>query len=93
MRVFKGYWLLIKPKQTFLLAYTGICSMLAANPRVAPLTFFVVLSSLILSIAGATALTNYVDRDIDAIMKRTSRRPLPSRMIDPPQELFTSEYF
>lgn len=60
--------------------------MLAANPHVAPSTLFAVLSSLILSVAGATALTNYIDRDIDAIMERTKRRPLPSRMIDPPSK-------
>jgi protoheme IX farnesyltransferase len=36
-----------------------------------------------LSAGGANALNNYYDRDIDEIMKRTSKRPLPSHRIEP----------
>lgn len=60
--------------------------MLASDSQV-PLTLAIkVISSLILSIAGATALTNYVDRDIDIIMERTKMRPLPSSKIDAPSK-------
>jgi len=34
---------------------------------------------------GANALTSYIDRDIDALMERTRRRPLPMGKISPPQ--------
>lgn len=80
----RNYSSLMKPRQTALLTYVGICSMLAADPHVALPMALTVTLSLILSIAGATALTNYIDRDIDAIMERTKRRPLPSHKIDPP---------
>jgi len=82
----KAYWSLIKPRQTFLLTFIGVCSMLRADPAVDFFKFFIVLVSLVLSIAGATALTNYVDRDIDGVMERTRRRPLPSNEIDPPSK-------
>lgn len=36
-----------------------------------------------LSTAGAAALNNYIDRDIDLIMKRTSGRPLPAGAVEP----------
>src|SRR5438094_8313722 len=33
--------------------------------------------------AGCNALTNYIDRDIDAVMNRTRHRPIPSGRITP----------
>jgi protoheme IX farnesyltransferase len=35
---------------------------------------------------GANGLTNYIDRELDSRMRRTRRRPLPSRRIDPPEK-------
>lgn len=37
-----------------------------------------------MAVAGTTAVNMYFDRDIDAAMRRTSGRPLPSGEIDPP---------
>jgi protoheme IX farnesyltransferase len=36
---------------------------------------------------GARAVANYVDRDIDALMARTRRRPLPAGLISPVRAL------
>lgn len=38
-----------------------------------------------LSAAGANALNNFYDRDIDEVMRRTSTRPLPEHEIEPAQ--------
>ncbi|MFN3384259.1 MAG: heme o synthase [Archaeoglobaceae archaeon] len=64
---------LIKPKQTFLLMFTFVLSYLVAGgkeilPGVA----------VFLTISGTTALNMWLDRDIDALMMRTRKRPLPS---------------
>ncbi len=40
-----------------------------------------------LSAGGANAINNYVDRDIDAKMHRTSRRPLPRHRVPPAHAL------
>lgn len=40
-----------------------------------------------LSCAGAAVLNQYIERDADALMKRTMGRPLPSGMIQPAQAL------
>jgi len=42
-----------------------------------------------LSTAGAAALNNYIDRDIDLIMRRTRKRPLPSGAVAPGNVLIT----
>src|SRR2546422_5605690 len=39
--------------------------------------------AIIAGTAGCNALTNYHDRDIDAVMMRTRHRPLPSGRITP----------
>jgi len=69
---------LIKPKQTLLLMITFLISFLVAGGReIAPAvaTFF--------TIAGTTALNMWLDRDIDAMMMRTRKRPLPSGELSP----------
>jgi len=49
------------------------------NPYVA----FWTTMSLGLATAGAATLNNFVDRDIDSVMKRTAKRSLPSGLISP----------
>ncbi len=38
--------------------------------------------------AGSSALNHFQERDLDALMKRTQNRPLPSENISPPSVLF-----
>jgi len=79
----KDYWSLTKPKQTFLLVYCGVCAMLAGNPSPPLSTASLVILAFFLSIAETTAVANYVDRSVDAVMERTKGRPLPSRRVAP----------
>lgn len=44
------------------------------------------LASVAAGSAAANTLTNYHDRDIDAIMERTKKRPLPSKRIYPAEK-------
>jgi len=78
----KAYWELTKSKQTFLLLITGWAGYASAGPLstnwVAMLSL---LGSLFLAISGSTALNMYVDRDIDAKMPRTIKRPLPAGVL------------
>jgi protoheme IX farnesyltransferase len=75
--VVKGYVALTKPRIIELLLVTTIPTMvLAADgwPSIGLLAGTLVGGSL--SAGGANAFNSYIDRDIDAVMKRTSRRPL-----------------
>jgi protoheme IX farnesyltransferase len=86
-RTFLDYTNVLKPVETSLLTFIGICSVIiaaAGYPSVK--IFFLALIALLLGSAGSNGLTNYLDRDVDARMTRTSNRALPSRRIDPPQK-------
>jgi protoheme IX farnesyltransferase len=82
-----NYWELIKPKIVLLLVFTGVAAMLVAYKVVdkSPnaLQLVVGFAAIFLGSSGAEVLTNYHDRDIDGIMRRTRNRPLPSGRISP----------
>ena len=49
-------------------------------------TWALLLGGVAAGSAAANTLTNYHDRDIDAIMERTKGRPIPSRRIYPAEK-------
>jgi protoheme IX farnesyltransferase len=78
----------VKPVETSLLTFIGICSaIIAAAGYPSVKVFFLTLIAILLGSAGSNGLTNYLDRDVDTRMTRTSNRALPSRRIDPPQKV------
>jgi protoheme IX farnesyltransferase len=84
------YYELTKPKIWYLLVFTAFGAILTAsniyNIEVSPLTWALALFSVAAGSAAANTLTNYHDRDIDAIMERTKARPLPSKRIFPAEK-------
>lgn len=81
---FKAYVALTKPRIIELLLITTIPSMVIAAGGW-PGTWLVVATLIggTLSAGGANAINNVVDRDIDVVMRRTHRRPLPRELIAP----------
>ena len=83
-----AYYRLTKPEIIFLLLVTTVPAMLLAGHGVPPLGL--VLATLVggaLAAGSANAINQYLDRDIDEIMKRTRRRPLPSSTVTPEHAL------
>ena len=73
------YFALMKPKIILLLLITTWASMLvAAEGRVGFWTFVYTTLGGILAAGGANAINHYLDRDIDEVMYRTKRRPIPA---------------
>ena len=78
-RLLRDYFILTKPSIILLLLITTVPAMVLADegwPGWGP-----VLATLfggILSAGGAGAVNMYIDRDIDGIMARTRKRPIPS---------------
>ncbi|OQY33565.1 MAG: protoheme IX farnesyltransferase [Anaerolineaceae bacterium 4572_5.1] len=73
------YLPLIKILQTALLMTTGLAGYMTARcPVTTRPTMLGLALSLFLTISGSTILNMWYDRDIDAKMGRTTKRPLPS---------------
>jgi len=86
---FLDYISVLKPRETFLLTFIGVCSAIIAAGIVGYLPTEVVILSLLaigLGSAGSNGLTNYLDREADARMARTRNRALAAGRIDPPQK-------
>ena len=80
--ILSDYLELTKPKVQSLLLLTTIATMYVAGD---PSPWLVALTCLggYLSAGGAGAVNHWFDRDIDARMKRTANRPVPSGRVSP----------
>lgn len=75
----EAYWTLTKGKQSLLLLITGWAGFSSAKcPVMGWETMLAMLGSLFIAICGCTVINMVVDRDIDAKMERTAKRPLPA---------------
>ena len=82
-RTWRDYAALCKPKVVALIVFTAIVGMLLATPEMVPLDALVLGTLGIGGAAAAGAAVNHLaDRRIDALMARTSGRPLPSGKVD-----------
>jgi len=85
---FRLYWPLVKGLQTGLLLATGLAGYMSARCPVFNLGMILGLSgSLFMSISGSTVLNMWWDRDIDAKMRRTQKRPTSSGNATPKEVL------
>ncbi len=55
-----------------------------SGARIEPVPFGLLMLTGLLAASGASATNHYLDRDVDAVMRRTSTRPLPAHRIEPP---------
>lgn len=78
----RAYLELLKPRIVLLLVFTCVTSMIvAADAFPQPdILIFTILGG-VLSAGGASAINQYLDRELDARMTRTARRPIPSGRI------------
>ncbi|MCS7121258.1 MAG: heme o synthase [Archaeoglobaceae archaeon] len=72
----------IKPKQTFLLMVTFLIAYFVAGGGFNFILFKSFFATF-LAIAGTTALNMFFDKDVDMIMQRTRKRPVPSGRLKP----------
>lgn len=60
-----------------------------SGPHINPVSFGLLMVAGLLASSGASAVNHYIDRDIDAVMRRTSTRPLPAHRIAPATRALT----
>ncbi|MGH2467643.1 MAG: heme o synthase, partial [Candidatus Limnocylindrales bacterium] len=93
----RAYVALTKPRIIELLLVTTVPAMLLAATQVPGIQPGALLLLVVWTLVGGTlaagsanAINQYIDRDIDARMSRTRRRPLPDNTLDPQQALLFS---
>jgi heme o synthase len=82
------YVALTKPRVISLLLLTTVTTMFVANSSPRFTTILLTMIGGYLAAGGAGAINHYLERDIDAHMARTSKRPLPSGRIEPRSALW-----
>ncbi len=75
---FGDYVALLKPRVMSLVVFTAAVGVFVAPVYVHPFVAFVAILFIALGGGASGALNMWYDHDIDAIMKRTSRRPVPA---------------
>lgn len=86
--VFRAYFELTKPYIVVLLVFTCVTAMVVAANGLPP--FGLLLPTIIggtFAAAGSSAINQYIDREMDAKMTRTARRPIPSGRVQPQNAL------
>lgn len=74
---------LLKPRVVTLVVLTGLVGMLAAPGHLNPVLAFTAVLCIAVAAGAAGAINMVFDRDIDALMRRTSSRPIPAGKIEP----------
>ncbi len=78
----RDYYHVTKPNVNSLLVFTGAASYVVAAGRESSIFLLIMVSLAVwFGSSGANTVGSYFDRDIDAVMKRTRSRPIPTGKI------------
>lgn len=88
MDVLRDLVALTKPRLSSLVLCTTAGGLWLANGTFASWRSVAALAGTTLAVASAHALNCYIERDSDALMARTSKRPLPAGRMDPRVALY-----
>ncbi|MFC7737141.1 heme o synthase [Roseomonas sp. GCM10028921] len=74
---------LLKPRVMTLVVFTGLIGLLLAPGHIHPVLGTVAILCIALGAGAAGCINMWYDRDIDAVMRRTARRPIPAGRVEP----------
>jgi heme o synthase len=75
---FGDYFALLKPRVMSLVVFTAFVGLLVAPVPVHPMVGFAAILFIAVGAGASGALNMWWDADIDAVMRRTRKRPVPS---------------
>ena len=78
---FGDYVALLKPRVMSLVVFTALVGLLVAPVPVHPVVALASILFIALGAGASGALNMWWDADIDAVMRRTSRRPVPAGIV------------
>lgn len=78
---------LLKPRVMSLVVFTGFAGLVAAPGHLHPLLAAVAVLCIAVGAGASGAINMWYDRDIDAVMTRTARRPIPTGRVEPAEAL------
>jgi heme o synthase len=81
------YIALMKPRVMSLVVFTALVGLAVAPGSLHPLTAFTALLCIAVGAGASGALNMWFDADIDALMTRTARRPVPMGRVQPGEAL------
>jgi protoheme IX farnesyltransferase len=88
MLAVSAYVALMKPRIIELLLVTTVPAMILAYGGIPPIGLLIAtLVGGTLAAGSANAINCYIDRDIDGVMRRTRRRPVPAHRVTPERAL------
>ncbi|MBD3663824.1 heme o synthase [Sulfitobacter aestuariivivens] len=82
------YFALMKPRVMQLVVFTALVGMLAAPASVHPVIGFASILFIAIGAGASGALNMWWDADIDAVMRRTAKRPIPAGKVEPREALY-----
>ncbi len=82
------YFALLKPRVMSLVIFTAFVGMLAAPASVHPVVGFASILFIAIGAGASGALNMWWDADIDVIMKRTVKRPIPAGKVQAGEALY-----
>jgi heme o synthase len=84
---FGDFVALLKPRVMSLVVFTALVGMLVAPVPVHPMVMLASILFIALGAGASGALNMWWDADIDAVMRRTRRRPVPAGRVQPGEAL------
>jgi len=84
---FGDYFALLKPRVMSLVVFTALVGLVAAPVAVHPFIAFCAVLFIAVGGGASGALNMWWDADIDQVMKRTARRPVPAGKVDASEAL------
>ncbi|RWP44557.1 MAG: protoheme IX farnesyltransferase [Mesorhizobium sp.] len=81
------FFALLKPRVMALAVFTAFVGLMVAPGVMNPVIAVIAIGAIAVGAGAAGALNMWYDADIDALMSRTSKRPIPSGRVTPGEAL------
>ncbi|WFU09732.1 heme o synthase [Rhizobium sp. CB3090] len=83
----RDYFELLKPRVMSLVVFTAFAGLVLAPGHINPVLGLIAILCIAVGAGASGALNMWYDADIDAVMSRTARRPIPAGRVTPSEAL------